>query len=216
MIGQHLQGGDVVDRLQDLFERWGAQVYLGEPVTMAGHMLQCAALAEADGAAPALVAAALLHDIGHFDGDYEDKPGEEEGHRHDALGAAVLEPFFPPEVTEPIRLHVQAKRYLCGTDAGYYGTLSEASKHSLALQGGAMDADEIARFSSLPFHEDAVRVRRWDDGGKAAELRAPRFDDFREALRSMLRVRGVGYAVALSSGRCAGSSPWRHRRQAVT
>ena len=187
MIGQHLQGGEVVDRLEDLFERWGAQVYLGEPVTMAEHMLQCAALADAEGAPKALVAAALLHDIGHFDGDFEDKSEEAEGHRHDAVAAAVLEPFFPSAVTEPIRLHVKAKRYLCGVHGGYYSTLSDASKHSLVMQGGPMDAAEIVRFRSMPFHEEAVRVRLWDDGGKAEELRAPAFADFRALLRSVLR-----------------------------
>ena len=187
MIGQSMNRDDIVDRLEHIFERWGAQVYLGEPVTMAEHMLQCAALAQADGAPETLVAAALLHDIGHFDGGLEDRPGDTVDHRHEAAGAAVLEPFFPPAITEAIRLHVAAKRYLCATDGGYQDTLSAASKHSLVLQGGPMTPAEVARFRSLPFHREAVRLRLWDDGGKATGRRAPCFADFRSLLLAVLR-----------------------------
>ena len=187
MIERHLTGGAVLDRIEHIFDLWGAQVYLGEPVTMAEHMLQCAALAQAEGAPKALVAAALLHDIGHFDGGLVDRPEETVDHRHDALGATMLEPFFPPAVTEAVRLHVAAKRYLCSTAGGYQDALSAASKHSLSLQGGPMDAGEIARFRGLAFHAEAVRVRLWDDGGKAAELRAPCFADFRPVLHAVLR-----------------------------
>ena len=187
MIGRDLDAAEVVDRIEHIFERWGAQAYLGEPVTVAGHMLQCAALAQAEGAPAALVAAALLHDVGHFDNGLDDRPQETIDHRHEASAAAMLDPHFPPSVTEPIRLHVAAKRYLCATEPHYYSALSAASRHSLSLQGGPMDAAEIAHFRSLPFHQEAVRLRRWDDAGKAAELRAPGFADFRLLLMSVAR-----------------------------
>lgn len=175
---------DFIDRLESLFRQRGAEAYLGEPVTVAGHMLQCAALAQAEGAAETLIAAALLHDIGHLSegvvGEYS--PDDTVDKRHDRAGANFLQGHFIPAVVEPVRLHVAAKRYLCGIDAGYYGKLSAASQHSLALQGGPMNAAEIAAFEALDFHRDAVRVRRWDDGGKVEGLRTPTFEELRPLL----------------------------------
>lgn len=176
----------IVEQLADIFERRGTEAYLGEAVTMAQHMLQCAALARAEGAADALVAAALLHDIGHFTGEFEFSMRDTVDHRHEASGAAVLEPHFPPAVTEAVRLHVAAKRFLCATRANYHAQLSAASRHSLALQGGPMSAAEADHFRALPFHEAAVAVRLWDDAGKAAGLQTPPFDSYRPLLRSLL------------------------------
>lgn len=178
---------DIIDRLESLFLRRGAEAYLGEPVTVAQHMLQCAALALAEGASETLVAAALLHDVGHLsegaEGEYS--PDDTVDKRHDRAGARVLEGHFPPAVVEPVRLHVAAKRYLCATDDSYYGKLSEASKHSLALQGGPMSGDEIALFEAMAFHQDAVRVRLWDDGGKVKDLRTPTFEELRPLLERL-------------------------------
>jgi len=175
---------DIIDRLESLFLRRGAEAYLGEPVTVAQHMLQCAALAQAEGAEDTLIAAALLHDIGHLtegaEGEYT--PEDTVDKRHDQAGAKVLEGHFPPAVVEPVRLHVAAKRYLCAIDQSYYGRLSEASKHSLALQGGPMSEAEVGAFEALDFHQDAVRVRRWDDGGKVRDLRTPSFQEVRPLL----------------------------------
>jgi phosphonate degradation associated HDIG domain protein len=172
-----------IDRLEELFLRRGAEAYLGEPVTISQHMLQCAALAQREDASEPLVAAALLHDIGHLAGPGgEYRPDDTEDRYHDEGGASVLEGHFPTLVVEAVRLHVAAKRYLCATDASYYDRLSTASKHSLALQGGPLDVAGITEFEALPFHREAVQVRLWDDGGKVVGLSIPSFADLRPLL----------------------------------
>lgn len=178
---------DIIDRLESLFLRRGAEAYLGEPVTVAQHMLQCAAQALAEGAPDSLIAAALLHDIGHLsegaEGEYS--PEDTFDKRHDQAGAKVLEGHFPAAVVEPVRLHVAAKRYLCATDQSYYGRLSAASKHSLALQGGPMAEAEVTAFEALGFHDEAVRVRLWDDGGKVEGVRTQTFEELLPLLRRL-------------------------------
>ena len=189
----------VIERLADIFERRGAESYLGEAVTMSEHMYQTAALALAEHAPDALVAAALLHDIGHYTSEFGEYSVEDVvDKQHDAAGARVLEGVFPPLVVQCVRLHVAAKRYLCATDKGYYNTLSTPSKHSLALQGGPMDAGEVAAFRHQDFHLDAVRVRRWDDAGKSDGVETLKFDDFRPLL---LRVLSAGPQTAAASRR---------------
>ncbi len=190
-----LNGGDIIAVIADIFERRGAEAYAGEALTVAEHMLQTAALAQAEGAPDTLVAAALLHDIGHFTSEFgEYSPADTEDKRHDESGASVLEAYFPPAVTACVRLHVAAKRYLCATDPAYYDKLSAASKHSLALQGGPMSGAEIAAFRELDFYEDAVRLRRWDDSGKQVGLRTMRFGAFRPLLEGV-RKTDVGDSV---------------------
>jgi len=180
-------GGGIIDLIADIFERRGAESYLGEAVTMAEHMLQTAALAQAEGAPDVLIAAALLHDIGHYTSEFgEYSPEDTLDNRHDAAGAKVLEGSFPPAVTECVRLHVAAKRYLCAIDQTYHDKLSAPSKHSLSLQGGPMSETEIAAFRDLEFHREAVRVRRWDDGGNALDAHAMTFNDFRPLLRRVI------------------------------
>lgn len=179
---------EILDLIADILERRGAESYLGEEVTMAEHMFQTAALAEAEGAPDALIAAALLHDIGHYTSEFGTySPDDTVDRHHDAAGAKVLEGFFPPLVTESVRLHVAAKRYLCATDPGYYDKLSEPSRHSLALQGGPMSEAEIELFEELDYHREAVRVRQWDDGGKNPEARTLTFDHFRPVLLRIVR-----------------------------
>ncbi|MFD7732700.1 TauD/TfdA family dioxygenase [Kitasatospora phosalacinea] len=176
----------VLDELEALFEGGGSREYLGEAVTMAAHMLQAAALARAAGAPPALVAAALLHDIGHFRGSgLELMAGTD--NRHGESAAARLAPYFPPAVTEPVRLHVAAKRYLCTAEPGYADLLSPASVHTLALQGGPMTPDEAAAFAAHPFGADAVAVRRWDEAAKDLAAATPSFAEFRPLLRELMR-----------------------------
>jgi len=173
----------IIDELEHYFIRRGAEAYLGEPVTIAQHMLQCAALALAEGASEVLVAAALLHDIGHLAGSGgEYRPDDTVDRHHDEGGAAALEGHFPAQLVESVRLHVAAKRYLCATDETYYDRLSEASKHSLALQGGPFSADEVAAFETRQFHREAVQVRLWDDGGKVAGVPTLSFAEFRPLL----------------------------------
>ncbi len=182
----------IVDRLAEIFEQRGAAAYLGEDVTMAEHMLQCAALAEAEGAPDALVVAALLHDVGYFTGESEFSIEDTKDSHHDAVGAAFLAAYFPPVISETVRLHVAAKRYLCGVHEEYEAKLSAVSRHTLSLQGGPMNAAEIAAFRSLPFYREAVSVRLWDDGGKAIGSRTKTFAAYRPLLLSMLSAKDWG------------------------
>ncbi|WP_192245508.1 (R)-1-hydroxy-2-trimethylaminoethylphosphonate oxygenase [Mesorhizobium silamurunense] len=188
MNPQGLNTGNIVEFIADIFERRGAESYLGEPVTMSEHMLQGAWLAEQDGAPEELVAAALLHDIGHYTSEFGTySPDDVEDKHHDEAGGEVLAPFFPPVIVECVRLHVAAKRYLCATDPTYFSKLSPASVHTLSLQGGPMRAEEVAEFRSNPFHEEAVRVRIWDEGGKVANMRTRAFRDYVPLLERVVK-----------------------------
>lgn len=163
---------------------------MGEPVSMAQHMEQSAACAAADGAPESLVVAALLHDIGHFVGDHPVEALENGiDNLHEDAGADYLSPWFPAAVTEPIRLHVAAKRYLCATDRDYFDKLSDASVNSLNVQGGAMGPEEIARFEANPWHRDAVKLRLYDDDGKVAGLNIKPVTAYRAVLASQLAQR---------------------------
>jgi gamma-butyrobetaine dioxygenase len=172
-----------------LFAGQGAQDYLGEEVSVAVHMRQAGTLAEAAGAPPAQVAAALLHDVGHICGPSGRDLMDGTDDRHGETGAAWLAQWFPEEVTEPVRLHVAAKRYLCAVVPGYFGRLSDASVYTLSLQGGPMDAAEAAAFEFLPHAAAAVAVRRWDEAAKDPAAAGPPFGHFEPLLASLLRVR---------------------------
>jgi len=165
----------------ELFAGPGAREHMGEPVPIGEHMLQAGALAEAVGAEGALVAAALLHDIGHLLGEGEDED------LHGEAGANWLSQWFGDAVTEPVRLHVPAKRYLCAADAKYFGLLSAESVRTLALQGGPMTAAEVTTFEALPYYRDAVSVRRWDDQAKDPAAIAPRFAHFTALVEALVR-----------------------------
>ncbi len=169
----------IVDFLADIFARRGGEEYLGEPVTMAQHMLQGAAIAEANGLGEEIIVAALLHDIGHFTseiGTYT--PGDTEDRFHEEAGARVLAPFFAPVITDCVRHHVAAKRYLCATRPEYLRRLSAASLHTLSLQGGPMSADEVAAFEQNPHLAQIVQVRHLDEAGKRADMVTPDFAHF--------------------------------------
>ena len=168
-----------VEIIGDLFAGPGAQAYLGEPVTIGTHMRQAGALAEAAGADPALVAAALLHDVAHL--------RQETDARHGEAGARWLSRWFGEEVTEPVRLHVAAKRYLCATEPGYFALLSAESVRTLARQGGPMTAEDAAAFEALPYAGDAVAVRRWDDQAKDPAVTPPDFSHFAALLDALVR-----------------------------
>jgi gamma-butyrobetaine dioxygenase len=186
-----------VDRIAELFTAQGAADYLAEPVTLGAHLLQAGALAHAAGAGPALTAAALLHDVGHLRGaDPRDDETELSGRElmagtdndHGERGAAWLARWFPPAVTEPVRLHVAAKRYLCTAEPGYLALLSPASVYTLSLQGGPMSEAEAAGFKAGPHGEAAVAVRRWDDAAKDPEADVPDFGWYRPLLVDLLRA----------------------------
>jgi gamma-butyrobetaine dioxygenase len=183
-----LRGRLVADDLHRLFDGPGTADYLGEDVTQAQHMLQAAALAESDGASPELVVAALLHDVGHFTGPLTgaDLMGGTDN-RHSHVAADWLAGWFGPAVTEPIRLHVAAKRYLCAVDPAYLQVLSPASAYTLEVQGGPMDSAEIAAFEAEPYADDACRLRRWDDAAKDPALTVPGFDHYQQRIALLAR-----------------------------
>jgi gamma-butyrobetaine dioxygenase len=172
----------MIEEIEALFARHGSESY-GEGVTMLQHALQTAALAQAEGADDALVVAALLHDIGHFLQPTDDSYGY---HKHDRSGGEWLAQRFGAAISEPVHLHVAAKRYLCATEPDYFGKLSAASVHSLGKQGGPMSAQETAAFGALPHCEAAVRLRRWDDGGKVDSLHVPELMHYRARITRLL------------------------------
>jgi len=177
---------NVTDEILTIFQKCGSSEYFGESVSMTEHALQAAFFARTAGAPPGLIVAALLHDIGHL---VDDVPSDiadwTTDARHEQIGGRWLARRFRPEVSEPVRLHVPAKRYLLATDAGYLAKLSPASVITLKLQGGPMAAHEIAEFENEPFHKDAVRVRQWDDQGKVAGLKTPGLGDYRALIEQM-------------------------------
>ncbi len=152
------------------------------------HALQCAWLAEKDGHGDALIAAALLHDIGHMVHDLgEDPASEGVDDRHEELGQAWLAAHFGPEVTEPVRLHVAAKRYLCAVEPDYFARLAPDSVKSLALQGGPMNAEEVTAFEANPMFREAVQLRRYDEQAKVKDLPTPPVSHFLPAVARCLR-----------------------------
>jgi [1-hydroxy-2-(trimethylamino)ethyl]phosphonate dioxygenase len=177
----------IVAFLGDIFERRGGEEYLGESVTMAEHMLQGAHLAEQQGEEEIIVVAALLHDIGHFTSEFGSFSMDDTHDKHyEEAGAQALERFFPSLVIDCVRHHVAAKRYICATDATYFARLSAASVHSLKLQGGPMDAAEIAEFEKNPNLKQIVRVRHLDDAGKIVGMTTPGFAHYAPMLQRVV------------------------------
>lgn len=177
----------VIDLIVDIFERRGAESYLGEQVTMSQHMLQAATLAESEGADDELIVGALLHDVGHFANEFSAySPTDVIDKRHEIVGATLLETHFVPRVVEGVRLHVAAKRYLCAIEPDYLSKLSVASMHTLSLQGGPMGYDEAVTFEKQVGAIDAVRIRRWDEAAKDANAVTPTLQHFLPALRRTL------------------------------
>ena len=184
-----LSASNIVTFLQDIFERRGADSYLGEEVTMSQHMLQGALLAEEARAGDLLVAAALLHDIGHYTSEFpEEALAEGTNNYHDEAGATVLVPYFPALVTDCVRHHVAAKRYLCATDPGYFDRLTPASVHSLKLQGGPMTEAEAAAFRKTPHLDAILQVRFWDEAGKVAGKVTPPFSHYAPLLQRVVET----------------------------
>lgn len=171
------------------FERRGHEGY-GEGVSQWEHAIQCGYFAERDGASDALVTAAYLHDIGHLLHDLpQDIADQGVDTQHESTGSAWLSQYFGPEVTEPIRMHVAAKRYLATVEDGYLNRLSEASQLSLRLQGGPMTALQARAFEAEPFFADAVRLRRWDEEGKLLGFRGPGAEHFDAVVARCLQAR---------------------------
>ncbi|MEO1056454.1 MAG: phosphohydrolase [Actinomycetota bacterium] len=172
---------EVADAIADLYERRGNSMY-DEVVSQNAHATQCGQLAIDAGASVPTVVAAFLHDIGHlFSGAASTVDVD---HHHEAVGSRFLANWFPSEVTEPIRLHVAAKRYLCAVDAGYRDGLSPASAASLALQGGPMGPDEADEFAARSDAAAAIELRRWDDLAKVVDASVPDLATFRDLMEA--------------------------------
>lgn len=176
----------VVESILQLFEARGDSEYGGEAVTQLEHALQAASLAEQEQATPELIVAALLHDVGHLLHDLpDDAPDDGIDDHHENAASNFLRRCFPQAVTEPIRLHVAAKRYLSAVEPEYVQTLSEPSIVSLQLQGGAMSPAEVDQFEANPFAQDAVRLRRWDDAAKVSNLPTPPLSHYADWIRQV-------------------------------
>lgn len=168
------QNTEILTEIQRLLEQKASGRYGLTLINQQQHALQAAWLAEREARGDALVVAALLHDVGHMVHDLGDNPADAGiDDRHEELGHAWLEQHFGAEVTEPVRLHVAAKRYLCAVEPDYFGKLSPDSVKSLALQGGPMSAEEVADFEALPQHAAAVQLRRYDEQAKVKGLETP-------------------------------------------
>lgn len=175
-----------IDDIVMLFETRGGTMYGAEAVSQVEHALQAGMLAEATGASRELVTAAVLHDLGHLVHKMGDDPaaqGTDDVHQYLAL--PFLRATFPEAVLAPIRLHVDAKRYLCAAEPGYWDTLSFASKRSLELQGGIYSEEEAEAFIAQVFAHDAVALRRWDDQAKVLALETPDISHFATIMRSI-------------------------------
>ena len=174
--------------LAALVER-GTDWCYDEEVSQLQHAVQSALLARSEQGNSKAVTAALLHDIGHFlmADAAQDERNRDRDLRHETVGANWLSQAFGPEVTEPVRLHVPAKRYLCATEPGYWDDLSEGSKISLRKQGGAMDENEVAAFAKQPGCEAALQLRRIDDRAKVVGLVTPPMGSFTEDLLASLK-----------------------------
>jgi phosphonate degradation associated HDIG domain protein len=181
---------DPVAFLLRLFQEKGNAAYMGEAVSQTEHALQTAWAAERSGADHSLIVAALLHDVGHLLHDLpEDCADAGIGDAHELLGARWLAQHFGPEIAEPVRLHVDAKRFLCGIDPAYLGLLSEASLRSLKQQGGPFTPDEAAQFRKHPHAEAAVALRRFDEQAKVPGLPTPTLERFRPYLEAACAAR---------------------------
>jgi len=180
----------VTDQIIQLFETKGGAAYFGEPVSQLEHALEAAWQAEQANASASLVAAALVHDIGHLLHEMPENVADlGVDARHEAIGYAWLARHFVIRVTAPVLMHVAAKRYLCAKDREYAAHLSPASIESLGLQGGAFTAQEARDFEHQPFWREAVRLRRWDDLAKIPGLAVPGLEHYRAALDAALRKR---------------------------
>lgn len=187
----------IVKEIERLFTERGDSLYGGEGVTQLEHALQAAMLAEDSGADAASIVAALLHDVGHLLHELpDDAPDQGIDDVHERLGYHWLTNHFGSVVTEPVRMHVDAKRYLCAVEPGYSEALSPPSLQSLMLQGGPFNADQVREFQASPHFKRAVVVRRWDDLAKMVGLETPPLAHFLPYVEQCC-VTSISYEAAL-------------------
>lgn len=183
------QAQDHINEILGWFHRYG-NYHFGECITQSEHALQCAWFARQAGACDELVAAALLHDLGHLITYHElgYHPEEKSGDsHHEKVAADYLARVFSDAVVKPVRLHVTAKRYLFSIDPGYRLELSDASIESLRLQGGEMDQRSQESFEGSPWFQQALQLRQFDELGKQPTMDVPGFDDYRELLAGLFK-----------------------------
>ena len=172
---------EIIDKIIKKYQT-NKNFYLGEKLTITEHMIQTAMLAEKNNSPQSLICACLLHDIGHFIiKDPDQLVSKSVDGKHEDIAFNFLKNYFKPEVTEPIKLHVNAKRYLC-REKSYYNLLSKASKISLELQGGKMNNDEAQKFVLLKHHKDAITLRKYDDEGKIPNMKIKNINDYKELI----------------------------------
>ena len=177
-----------VDEVFDVLASGGGTAYFGEPVSVLEHSLQAAAIVAKGGGSDTLVAAALLHDLGHLlhtQGENAAERGLDT--RHEELGVEALAGHLPESVLDPIRMHVAAKRYLCFAERQYLDGLSPASRESLALQGGPMTMAEAENWLTTPHAHEALQLRRADDAAKIAGLQVPGLESYRPLVTAVWR-----------------------------
>lgn len=178
---------DTVENIVRVYNEKGHRHY-GENVTELEHALQTAEFARRAGEPESVVLACLLHDYGHLLHDLGEGIAEQGiDARHEELGAKLLAEFFPPEIVEPTRLHVAAKRYLCWKDTEYFDGLSRASRLSLQIQGGRMSNEEAIQFEANPYYDVAVRVRQYDDMGKVEGMETPDIESYQGLMAKFLK-----------------------------
>lgn len=179
---------NILNEIRRLFSEKGSEMYAGEAVSQTEHALQAAYAAEQANESVELITAALLHDIGHLLHQHDENCAEQGiDDLHERIGAAWLKKYFPETVTEPIRLHVDAKRYRCATDEAYLARLSPASVLSLELQGGPFDRQGQEYFESNPWHQEALRLRIWDEEAKIPGYTTPELEYFLTHVQRVLK-----------------------------
>ena len=176
----------IVAAILAIFRDRGGDFY-GERVTQCQHAVQAAMAVERGAGDPALVVAALLHDLGHLVMDRPKSiPEDDSDDHHEDIGADWLSPYFLPAIIEPLRLHVAAKRYLCAVEPDYFRGLSPVSVRSLRAQGGPMSPEEVDQFKASPYCQDAVMLRRCDEAAKVAGLETPPMERYADLIRAQI------------------------------
>ncbi len=179
-----------IDSLSLLLLESGAHQYGREPVSQLEHALQCASWAEKNNVKKELITAALLHDLGHLLHEFGDEStilNVDDKHEYRAIHH--LKTLFPNALIEPIKMHVDAKRYLCFKDEAYYASLSPASKASLALQGGVFNEIQALEFLAKPYSQDAIALRIWDDLSKVPGALTPDLEHFIAIMKRCVKLK---------------------------
>ena len=175
----------VVDKIITNFIN-NKSLYIGEKVTMSEHMIQTAMLAEKAKCNDDLICSCLLHDYGHFILENPDELVKENlDGKHEDIGYEYLKNIFKKEIIEPIKYHVQAKRYLA-RDEKYFNLLSEASKISLKLQGGVLNDGESVKFEVQDYFKSTILLRKFDEAAKKTDIKMKSIYDYKKLLTSKL------------------------------